>query len=124
MKRLFSLAVAIAFLGISSGAFAQQCNRSSGQQSSTSPGSFGSLSSQPDSSLYNYSGNQTYAPTAQQLSAYSNAAQYQAMLSQRMDRVRQMEMVNQVAAQRAALRNAQKAKKEAQKEKFYTAAGR
>lgn len=124
MKWILGLAAATAFFGFTSGAFAQQCNRSGGQQSSMSPGSMGSLSSQPNSSLYNYSGSQTYVPTAQQLSAYNNAAQYNAMLSQQMNRLRQMEMVNQVAAQRAALRNAQKAKKEAQKEKLYTAAGR
>lgn len=122
MKWFLSLAVAIAFISIASEAFAQQCNRSGGQQSSNSPGSFGSLSTQPNSSLYSYSGNQVYVPTAQQLTAYNNAAMYQAMLSQRMDRLAQMQMVNQVAAQRAALRKAQKEKKEAQKERLYTSA--
>lgn len=122
MKWIFGLAVALTSLCLASEAFAQQCNRSSSQQSSTSPGSFGGLSEQPSS--YSYSRNQSYVPNAQQLTAYNNAMQYQAMLSQRMDRLMQMEMVNQIAAQRAALRNAQKAKKEAQKEKFYTAAGR
>lgn len=123
MKTLLSIAAALALLGLTSEAFAQQCNRSS-QQSSMSPGSIGSLSSQPNSSLYNYSGNSVYTPNAQQLSAYNNSAMYQAMLSQRMDRLMQMEAVNQVAAQRAALRNAQKARKEAKKEQLYTAAPR
>lgn len=121
MKWFLGLVAALVLSSIASGALAQQCNRSGGQQSSMSPESFGGLSSQANSSLYNYSGNQVYTPNAQQLTAYQNAAQYQAMLSQRMDRLMQMEMVNQIAAQRAALRNAQKAKKEAQKEKTYTA---
>jgi hypothetical protein len=120
MKWFLGLAVAVAVFAFSTGALAQQCNRSN-SQSSSSPGSFGSLSTQPNSSLYSYSGNSTYVPTAQQLTAYNNAAMYQAMLSQRMDRLAQMEMVNQIAAQRAALRKAQKEKKEAQKEKLYTA---
>ena len=126
MKRIFGLAVAIAICTITSSAFAQQCNHSGGGRTSmNSPGSFGSLSSQPNSSLYNnYSGglNNSYTPNASQLLAYNNAANYQAMLSQRMDRMMQAQMVNQVAAQRAALRNAQKARKEGKKEeKFVTA---
>jgi hypothetical protein len=118
MKWVIGFAVAIVFCSIASVSNAQQCNRSGGQSSMNSPGSFGSLSSQPNSNLYsNYSGGlNSYTPNAAQVQAYNNQAQYQAMLSQRMDRFMQMQMVNQIAAQRAALRNAQKAKKAAQKE--------
>lgn len=124
MKWVLGLVITVAFLTFSSGAFAQQCNKSGGRQASmNSPGSFGSLSSQPNSSLYNnYSGGlNSYTPNASQLLAYNNAANYQAMLSQRMDRMMQMEMINQVAAQRAALRKAQKARKEGKEEKVVTA---
>jgi hypothetical protein len=110
MKRVFGLAVAIALCTFTSNTFAQQCNKSGGPQASmNSPGSFGGLSSQPRNALYNhYSGglNNSYTPNASQLMAYNNAANYQALMSQRMDRMMQTQMVNQVAAQRAALRKA------------------
>ncbi len=128
MKSVVGFAVAIALCSITSSAFAQQCNKSGGRQASmNSPGSTGSLSTQPNSSLYNnYSGglNNSYTPTASQLLAYNNAANYQALMSQRMDRMLQAQMVNQVAAQRAALRKAQKARKEGKSDETIVTAER
>lgn len=118
MKSVLGLAIAVALFTFASPATAQQCNRSGGSQSSmNSPGSFGSLNSSASSRYSNFSGGlNSYTPNASQVQSYNNQAQYQAMLSQRMDRFMQMQMVNQVAAQRAALRNAQKAKKAAEQE--------
>jgi hypothetical protein len=128
MKSVFGFAVAIALCSITSSTFAQQCNKSGGRQPSmNSPGSTGSLSTQPNNSLYNnYSGglNSSYTPNASQLLAYNNAANYQALMSQRMDRMLQAQMVNQVAAQRAALRKAQKARKEGKSDETIVTAER
>jgi hypothetical protein len=118
MKWVFGLAIALGFFAYNSATFAQQCNRQSGSQSSMNNQALTSL---PYSNSYsNYSNGASYVPTASQALAYNTASMQRAMASQRMDRLAQMEMVNQIAAQRAAIRNAQKAKKEAKKAELYT----
>lgn len=124
MKRILGMALAIVLASHASTTWGQQCNRSSsGRAGSISPGAYGSLNNPLSYGSYsNYGQGLAYAPSAGQLQAYYQRAQYQAMLSQRMDRLMQMEIANQVAAQRAALRNAQKAKKAAKKEAALSAA--